>query len=113
MSKRRKKPLGPFAGVDRLPSQGLPCTNDAYDSSDGTQYCTINVVNVRCIGAGLPNDTLGLLGTKLTLHEDALGTISSAVENNLLHLGNDENNAVDRFDVRLLLDDISGVTSIR
>ena len=113
MSKRRKEPLGPFAGVDRLPSQGLPSRNDARDSSDGTHHCYIELELDLCAGAGLPNDSLGLLGTKLTLHEDTSGTISSAVEQNLLHLGNDENDLVDRFDVRLLLDDISGVTSIR
>ena len=69
--------------------------------------------NVLYSGAGLPNTTLGILGTKITLHEDALGTISSAVESNLLLLGSDEDNRVDRFDVRLLLDDRSGVISIR
>lgn len=71
------------------------------------------VFNVLQSGAGLPSGTLGILGTKITPHEDALGTISSAVENNLLLLGSEEDNRVDRFDVRLLLDDLSGVTSIR
>lgn len=62
---------------------------------------------------GLPSDTLGVQGVKATLHDDKSGSISSAVQQALLRLGSDEDNLVDRFDVRLLLDNVSLATSVR
>ena len=71
----------------------------------------LETLSVCC--AGLPNDTLGVQGTKGTLHDDESGSISAAVEKNLLHLGNDKANLVDRFDVRLLLDEAPGTVPVR
>lgn len=63
--------------------------------------------------AGLPKDTLGVQGVKATLHDDTSGSISTAVQQALLRLGSDEDNLVDRFDARLLLDNVSLATPVR
>ena len=49
----------------------------------------------------------------LTLHDDASGSISASIERNLLHIATDTENLVDRFDVRLLLDEVPQAPSAR
>ena len=52
-------------------------------------------------------------GTKLKLHDDASGSFSDSVERNLLHLSTNIENLVDRFDVRLLLEEVPQAPSAR
>ncbi|CAL8465992.1 g5528 [Coccomyxa elongata] len=80
---RKKDKLGPFAGLSRY-------------SAEGDKRVSLSIIGIQC-----------------TIFEDPGGQITEALERNLLHWGPDEKALLDRFDARLLLDNIAAPAPTR
>ena len=59
------------------------------------------------LNAGDEDVLLSVIGIQCTIFEDRNGQITEALERNLLHWGPDKQALLDRFDARLLLDNVA------
>lgn len=60
-----------------------------------------------CLNAGDEGVILSVIGIQCTIFADPDGQITEALERNLLHWGPDKQALLDRFDARLLLDNVA------